>query len=82
MTKVYLLWHVRDVAGQDEEKLIGVYSTEDNAKQTIQRLQRQPGFKDFPYCFQIFDYDVDPARDGWSEGFTTVPRGSPRSRLC
>ena len=69
MTDVYLLWHIHDTGHGDEEtKLIGVYSTKENAQQAISRLK--PGFKDYPNDFQIELCGVDET--GWSEGFITV----------
>ena len=71
MTTVFLLWHRHDTGfGDEEEKLIGVYSSEENAKQAITRLQEQPGFKDYPDDFQIELCGVDET--GWAEGFITV----------
>ena len=71
MTDVYLLWHIHDTGHGDEEtKLIGVYSTEQRAQQAIARLKQQPGFKDYPDDFQIELCGVDET--GWQEGFITV----------
>ncbi len=70
MATVHLLWHIREVSGEDDEKLIGVYSMKEGATAAVERLRQKPGFKDFPDCFQIFEYVVD--QDGWSEGFAYV----------
>lgn len=54
MTKVFLLVH--SYLTQDnsfEEKLIGFYSTFNNAEQAILRLAKQNGFKDYPNDFVI-----------------------------
>ncbi len=70
MTKVYLLWHVHEVAGsEDEEKLIGVYATEADAMGAIDRLRDKPGFKDLPEGFQIVRYTIN--KDHWQEGFVS-----------
>jgi hypothetical protein len=73
MSVVYLLWHIRQLPGEDdeeEEKFIGVYSTQGKAEEAIVRSREQPGFRDSPHGFQIFDHVVD--RTGWTEGFISV----------
>ena len=75
MTKVYLLWHVHtDDDDVDDEKLIGVYSTEEKAKDAIERLKEKPGFRDYPDGFEICDDVVD--RDSWTEGFISVEQAT------
>lgn len=65
---VYKLYHIREKEdGNDDEKLIGIYTTEEKAKAAIQRVIGKPGFRDHPDGFQIFDHLLD--RDGWTEGF-------------
>ena len=68
MDSVFLLWYVHapDSANEDE-LLIGVYSTQEEAKTAIERLKGQPGFVDAPEGFQIHPYEVN--RDHWTEGF-------------
>ena len=51
-------------------KLIGVYSSEENAQSAIVRLSQQPGFVDQPDGFHIDRYGVD--QDHWTEGFITA----------
>ena len=57
--KVYVLWHVyerRDDFGEhDEEKLIGIYSTEEKARDAIQSHKDLEGFKDLPVEMNPFD---------------------------
>jgi hypothetical protein len=67
---VFLLWHVHQVNDKDEEKLIGVYRTEHDAKAAIQRLAKKPGFMLTPEGFQYDRYEVN--RDHWTEGFVQV----------
>jgi len=62
------LWHVR----QDDEyagdaKLIGIYSSEDEARAAITRLADRPGFRDYPAGFQFEPYQIN--KDHWAEGF-------------
>jgi hypothetical protein len=50
---VFTLYHIRTKEnGDDDEKLIGIYTTEGKAKAAIQRLSGQPGFRDYPDGFQ------------------------------
>lgn len=75
--KVYLLWHTHDLAdGTGDEpdvdaKLLGVYSSSQQAEARIARARQLPGFSDSPDGFQVEEYTVD--RDEWAEGFVTVP---------
>ncbi len=71
MTKVYLLWHIHAVCGgEDDQKLIGVYSTWSNAEAAIELLRAEPGFKDFPDGWKIFEYTVD--KTGWTKGLISA----------
>ena len=70
---VYLLQHVIDNEAADDEpniKLIGVYSTEHLAEIAIDRLRKQPGFRDYPLGFEIVPQQLN--HDGWKEGFGFV----------
>lgn len=70
--QVVLLWHVHPLGdGQDDEKLIGVYSTEELAQRAIERRRDQPGFREWPEGFQLHSYSVDDD-SGWPEGYLTV----------
>ena len=68
---VWLLWfeHERDDE-DDTELLIGVYRTEQATKSAIDRLKSQPGFRDYPEGFHVYENTLD--KDGWEEGFTRV----------
>ncbi len=68
MNTVYLLWHTNPL--NDDEKLIGVYSSREGAEKAVQRVKDQPGFRDSPEGFEIFDCTLD--RDGWREGFIST----------
>lgn len=68
MNSVFLLLHSYELPDDaDEIKIIGVYSTKENAKAAVRRLQPQPGFCDHPDKFVIDEYDLD--QDNWVEGF-------------
>ena len=73
--KVYLLWHVHeltdDFGTHEDEKLIGVFSSESKANETIQHFKNLEGFRDCSLdCFIIDEYEVD--EPNWTEGFITV----------
>jgi len=70
MDTVFLLWHLRPAGpneNDDDEKLIGVYRTEEDAKAAIERVKSQPGFVDFPDGFFAEKYEL--GKDHWTEGF-------------
>src|SRR5262245_18590799 len=67
---VFLLWHVHDSPGGEEDaKLIGVYSSRELAEQARQRAAGQPGFRDMPTGFCIDRYTDE--EDHWREGYVT-----------
>ncbi len=66
---VHLLWFVKEMpeGEEDIELLIGVYSSEAEARAAIERVKNQSGFADFHQGFQICPYELD--HDHWTEGF-------------
>jgi hypothetical protein len=71
MAKVYLLWHSHPTgAGENNEKLIGVYATQENATAAQDRLAGVTGFSSHPKGFEIVVYEVD--KDHWTEGYFTM----------
>jgi hypothetical protein len=59
MASVYLLWHTHTLpAGNDDEKLIGVYESEAAATQVQTRVRGQPGFRLHPEGFEIVGYEL------------------------
>jgi len=54
--------------------MIGVYSTEQHARDAVERLRYQPGFCDAPEGFCIDRYEID--RDHWGEGYVTENFGA------
>ena len=69
MTRVYVLQHLHESDGGAEDvKLIGVYSSRENAQAAVARLRQAPGFRDAPAGFHIDEYGVD--RDQWAEGYS------------
>lgn len=68
--QVYLLWHTHELEdGESDEKLLGVYSTEERATRRIASAMELPGFRESPGGFAVARYVVD--RDQWAEGFVT-----------
>ena len=64
---VFLLWHVhRHVDGHEDEKLIGVYSTEQDA---VAARQRVHGLRVSRATKRARDRPVSPQQNGWVEGF-------------
>ena len=54
--------------------MIGIYSTEEKAREAVQSHKNLEGFKEFPIdCFEIHEYELN--RSGWNDGFTTVRYG-------
>jgi len=67
MNSVFILWHVHEVDGEEDEILIGVYASAKDAEAAILRLKEKPGFRDTPEGFQVHEHVI--GRDGWTEGF-------------
>jgi hypothetical protein len=77
---VYLLWHVHELPdGEEDAKLIGVYSTEASALEARGRAISLPGFRDAPDGFQVARYTV--GQDEWTEGFITVTHETVSKRF-
>ena len=68
--RVYLLWHTHQhEIGEDDEKLLGVYSSEARALERADQAKELPGFRDAPDGFEVARYELD--RDEWMEGYFT-----------
>jgi hypothetical protein len=82
MKTVFVLQHLHVLpSGEEDTKLIGTYSSKENARAAIDRLKLQPGFCDYPRLidplvddegsgFYLDEYELD--KDHWREGFVTV----------
>jgi len=79
---VFLVEHLRDQGDSNDIKLIGIYSTREQADAAVKRKQIFPGFSDFPRVidtmkdeetsgFYISEITLD--QDYWSEGFIYEP---------
>jgi homoserine kinase type II len=78
---VYLLWHMRPLEGQEDlhpemdyietdDKLCGVFSSEEEAERARGQLTTQPGFRDYPNDFLVSAYEL--GKITCAEGFVTV----------
>ena len=66
--RVFLLWHSHDCGnGHNDNKLIGVYSSEAQADAAKTRKLSYEGFREALDGFLTEGYEVD--RDQWSEGY-------------
>ena len=73
---VYLLSHTHEVnPGEEDDKLIGVYSTPEKAEAARRRALTWPGFRDVPDGFSIDQYEVDSDDYGWTQGYITLRPG-------
>jgi hypothetical protein len=64
---VYLLSHMRAEDEDQDVKICGIYSSDQEARSAIQRLIIEPGFKDYPDGFSISEYVINT--DYWTKGF-------------
>ncbi|WP_156874073.1 DUF7336 domain-containing protein [Sphingorhabdus lutea] len=68
---VYLVTHAHELEFYAEhEKIIGIYSTQENAEEAINKLKLKAGFCERIEDFQIEEHIVD--EDSWREGFATI----------
>jgi hypothetical protein len=66
-----MLQHVHCLEdGEEDVKLIGVYSSLENAQAAVRRLSLAPGFSEALTGFHIDEYQID--KDQWVEGFSTL----------
>ena len=71
MAKVFVLQHVHTLDdGTEDVKLVGVYSSRENAQAAASRLAQAPGFSEAPDGFDIDEYQLD--KDQWVEGYSTL----------
>ena len=81
MNKVYLLWHThRDerLSGGEDVKLLGTFTTKENAEKAQAEAALLEGFKDNLEDFEISEYDLDKRE--WREGFATITHGATEPR--
>ena len=70
--KMYFLYHQYEYGENnenEENKILGIYSSEQEAFKAIERYYKLDGFKKYPKeCFGVDEYNVD-VDTGWKEGF-------------
>jgi len=72
VTTVFVVQHVHGLSDDREDvKLIGAYSSRQQAEAAVARLRSSPGFREMPDGFAIDQYEVD--KDHWAEGFVSIP---------
>lgn len=69
MDSVFILWHCHKTEGSDNEKLLGVYKTHQDAEAAIDRLKGKSGFKDAVEGFEVHEYVL--GEDNWTEGYVS-----------
>ena len=75
--KVFMVTHTHEMnPGEDDDKLIGVYSTKEKADLAAGRAKTLPGFRDHPDGFLVEPDVLD--EDHWREGFARVYGGQKR----
>ncbi|HZL59445.1 MAG TPA: hypothetical protein VFC38_07065 [Stellaceae bacterium] len=57
-------------SGSDEEKILGIYSTEKKAEEALARFKLKPAFKGFPDGFDMGPFTLDETY--WQEGFIDI----------
>lgn len=67
MQSVYLLWHTRKDGDNEDDKLLGVFSSHHRAQAAQEYALTQKGFKQYPDGFCIVCYELD--KQEWLEGF-------------
>jgi hypothetical protein len=72
MKSVFLLYHTHHLPeGEDDDKLLGVYSSREIAEKKIEsKYKKLPGFCEPDGEFVIDEYTID--QDNWEEGFITT----------
>lgn len=71
MTAVFLVQYSHHLPKDDESVfIIGIYSSEAQARAAVERTRRLPGFREPAGDFSIDGYELD--QDHWTEGFVTV----------
>jgi hypothetical protein len=78
--QIFILTHVLELSeDQEDVKLIGVYSTQEQAEAARGRAQQRPGFAEHADTFFIQAYELD--RDHWEEGFDVDEAGDDEDEV-
>ena len=82
MRKVFVLHHIHLIPEGDEDlKILGIYSSDSLARQAVSRFNKQSGFCDLPNIvapgsesdegFHISAFDLDIDVQGWATGYVS-----------
>jgi hypothetical protein len=66
---MFVLWHQYERNGQEELKLLGIFSSRKLALAAKKRMKTRPGFREHPSGLIVAESFVD--RDLWPDGFIT-----------
>jgi len=70
MTDVFIVFFDRWLpSGEDDERLLGVYSTAEKAEAALARFKVDPEFRDYPECLEADPFTLDDT--SFKEGFIT-----------
>lgn len=69
MNSVFLLWHTHKLTDRDDEKLLGVFSTNELAHDAKKMSETLEGFRDHIDGFDVVEFSLDKRQ--WTEGFVT-----------
>ena len=74
--RVYVLWHIHEVRKDDRDlSLIGIYSTEEKAKEALAHARTLPVFCDWHDEFSVASYTLD--EDLWPHGGGAIRPDEP-----
>lgn len=66
---IFKLEHYYEIECKEFHRLIGLYTSFERAKETIEKYKLLPGFKDYPDDFYLEVYEIN--KNHWEEGFVT-----------
>jgi hypothetical protein len=70
MRDVFLVHHIHQLSdGNEDVKLLGVFSSEESAAHAVDCARKLPGFVEAPDGFSVDKYQID--KRTWTEGFVT-----------
>lgn len=67
MQQIFLLHHTYGESESETYKLLGAFSSREQAQAAIAHYLNLPGFRDYPDSYEISDYVI--GRLHWPEGF-------------
>lgn len=71
MAKVFIIYFDHQLpSGEDDERLLGVYSTEQKAEAALARFKAHSEFRDHPECLECGPFTLDDT--SFKEGFISV----------